>query len=60
MQDRNPAKRIPKSLGTDANLLGTYTLTDLAVGLLPGVIVVLVTQIVLPSSLRVGGPPSSR
>ncbi|MFB6218080.1 MAG: hypothetical protein ABEH77_02705 [Halobacteriaceae archaeon] len=55
MQDHDPAKRIPKSLGTGAKLFGTYTLTDLAVGVLPGVIVVLVTQVVLPSPLVLWG-----
>lgn len=54
---RDPAKRIPKSIGTDAKLLGTYTLTDLAVGLLPGVLVVLVTQLVLPADTTVAGHP---
>ncbi|WP_435349184.1 hypothetical protein [Haloarchaeobius sp. HRN-SO-5] len=51
----DPAKRVPKSIGTDAKLFGTYTLTDLAVGLFPGVIVVLVTQLVLPPTATVAG-----
>ncbi len=51
----DPAKRIPKSLGTDTQLLGKYSLTDLAVAGLPGVLVVLVTQVVIPSSLTVRG-----
>jgi hypothetical protein len=55
MHDRDPAKRIPKSIGTDAKLLGKYTLTDAAVGLLPGVLVVLVTQAILPASLELFG-----
>ena len=55
MTDTDPTKRIPKSLGTDAKLVGTYTLTDLAVGLLPGVVVVLGMQVLLPSSVRVYG-----
>lgn len=52
---KQPAKRIPKSLGTDAKLLGSYTLTDAAVALFPGVIVVLVIQTVLPASLSIRG-----
>ncbi|MFC7133289.1 MULTISPECIES: hypothetical protein [Salinibaculum] len=55
MQERDPAKRIPKSIGTDANLVGTYTLSDAAVALFPGVIVILLTQAVLPSDLSVMG-----
>jgi hypothetical protein len=51
----DPAKRVPKALGTDTQLLGTYSLADLAVAGLPGVVVVLVTQVVLPSSLAVSG-----
>ena len=50
-----PAKRIPKSLGTDAKLLGSYTLTDAAVALFPGVVIILVTQTVLPASLAIRG-----
>jgi len=53
--DNQPAKRIPKSLGTDAKLIGSYTLTDAAVALFPGVLVILITQTLLPSSLRIGG-----
>lgn len=48
-------KRIPKSIGTDAQLYGTYTLTDVAVGLLPGVAVLLVMQVVVPANLAVAG-----
>lgn len=55
MNERDPSKRIPKSLGTDAKLLGTYTLADAAVALFPGVVIVLLMQAVLPSSLSVGG-----
>lgn len=51
----DPAKRVPKSMGTDAKLLGTYTLTDLAVALFPGVVVVLVMQLVVPSTATIGG-----
>ncbi|QIO24260.1 hypothetical protein [Haloarcula sp. JP-L23] len=55
MSHRDPAKRIPKFLGTEATLFGTYTLSDAAVGLFPGVVVILLLQVVLPESLTVGG-----
>lgn len=55
MSDPDPAKRIPKSLNTDANALGSYTLTDLAVGLLPAVLVVLATRVLLPQGATVFG-----
>lgn len=55
----DPAKRIPKSLGTDTQFLGTYSLTDLAVAGLPGVLVVLLTQVLIPPSLVVSGIPVS-
>jgi len=55
MSNRDPAKRVPKSLGTETKLLGSYTLTDLAVGLFPGVCVVLALQVLVPSSARVAG-----
>ncbi|MFC6863073.1 hypothetical protein ACFQGE_06305 [Halomicroarcula sp. GCM10025817] len=55
MSHRDPAKRIPKFLGTEATLFGTYTLSDAAIGLFPGVVVVLLLQVVLPDSLTVGG-----
>lgn len=55
MSTTDPAKRVPKSLGTEAKLFGTYTLSDVAVGLFPGVLVVLVTQVLLPSSASVYG-----
>jgi len=44
----DPGKRIPKSLNTEANLIGSYTLTDAAVALTPGVIVVLGFQWLIP------------
>lgn len=50
-----PAKRVPKSIGTDAKLFGSYTITDLMVGLFPGVIVVLAAQLLVPASLTVAG-----
>ncbi|WP_336361619.1 hypothetical protein [Haladaptatus sp. ZSTT2] len=55
MSTHDPTKRIPKSLGTDAKLFGTYTLTDLAVALFPGVVVILLTQVLAPSSFSVFG-----
>ncbi|WP_135820857.1 hypothetical protein [Halostella litorea] len=57
MSHTDPTKRIPKSLGTGTKLFGRYTLTDLAVGMAPGVVVILVTQVLLPPSLSVGGYP---
>jgi len=57
MNPNEPAKRIPKSLGTDAKLVGSYTLTDVAVALFPGVVVVLFLQVLLPPTLSVGGVP---
>jgi len=51
----DPSKRIPKSLGTDTQLLGQYSLTDLIVAGMPGVVVILLTQVVLPSDLAVAG-----
>jgi len=55
MQERNPTKRIPKSLGTDAKLLGRFTLSDVAVALVPGVVVVLCVQLFVPPGLTVAG-----
>lgn len=55
MSSRDATKRIPKAIGTEAQLFGTYTLTDLAVGLLPGVVVLLAMQVVVPSSATVAG-----
>jgi hypothetical protein len=55
MPDNNPAKRVPKSLGTETKLLGSYTLADAALALFPGVLVVLGAQLLVPSSLTVGG-----
>jgi len=55
MNETDSTKRIPKSLGTDAKLFGTYTLTGLAVALLPAVVVVLVMQVLLPASLTIAG-----
>lgn len=55
MTETNPAKRIPKSLGTETQLLGRFTLTDLLVAGLPAVGVVLLTQVLLPGSWGVAG-----
>lgn len=49
--DPDPAKRIPKSLGTDATIVGSYTLADAAVALLPAVLVVLAVQLLVPTDL---------
>lgn len=57
MSDRDPAKRIPHTLGTQPKLFGSYTLTDLAVALFPGVLVVLLTQVIVPSSVFIGDTP---
>lgn len=50
----DPSKRIPKSLNTDANLIGSYSLTDVAVALFPGVLVVLCTQLLFPTAVIAG------
>ncbi|MCU4726392.1 hypothetical protein [Halapricum hydrolyticum] len=52
---RNPSKRIPKSIGTDAKLFGRFTLMDVIVALVPGVAVILVVQTVVPPDLAVFG-----
>ncbi|AXG06021.1 hypothetical protein DU500_05940 [Haloplanus rubicundus] len=59
MADKKPlhdaSKRIPKSIDTGTHILGNYTLTDLAVGALPGVAVVLASQLFVPPTLTVSG-----
>jgi len=55
----DPSKRIPKSLGTDTQLLGQYSLADLLVAGIPGVVVILVTQVVLPTDTAIGEVPVS-
>jgi hypothetical protein len=57
MVQRDPAKRIPKFLGTDATLIGTYTISDAAVALFPAVVVLLIVQVLLPNSVTIGGYP---
>ena len=49
------SKRVPKSIDTEAHILGRYTLTDLAVGAVPGVAVVLASQLLVPPTLSVAG-----
>ncbi|GGM66545.1 hypothetical protein J2752_000154 [Halarchaeum rubridurum] len=53
MSTGDTTKRIPKSLGTEAQLFGTYTLGDVAIGLLPGVVVLLVLQVVVDPATTV-------
>jgi hypothetical protein len=55
MSARESSKRVPKSIGTGTKLFGSYTLTDLAVGLFPGVVVVLGVQVLVPSGTAVAG-----
>lgn len=55
MNSRDATKRIPKAIGSEAQLFGTFTLTDLAVGLFPGVAVLLMMQVVVPPSATVAG-----
>ena len=55
MAHRDPAKRIPKFIGTDPTLVGTYTITDAAVALFPAVLVLLAIQMVVPASFSVAG-----
>ncbi|WP_256393037.1 hypothetical protein [Natronoarchaeum rubrum] len=55
MSTNDPTKRIPSSIGTDTKLFGKYTLSDLAVGLFPGVVVILFTQVVLPPEASLAG-----
>ena len=52
---RSPSKRIPKSIGTDAKLFGRFTLMDMIVALVPGVLVILVLQMLVPPELGILG-----
>lgn len=54
----DPSKRVPKSLDTDPKLFGRYTLTDVAVALFPGVVVLLVTQLVIGPGTGLAGVSS--
>jgi hypothetical protein len=49
------SKRIPKSISTETYIIGTYTLTDLAVGALPGVAIALAIQLAVPPEMTVRG-----
>lgn len=55
MPDTDPAKRVPTSLTADTALFGPYTLPDLAVAALPGVLVVVTGQVLLPRSASIAG-----
>lgn len=55
MSADDSTKRIPKSIGTETKLIGNYTLTDIAVGLLPGVLVLLAVQMGIPPNARAFG-----
>lgn len=52
--DTDTTKRIPKSLGTEPELIGGYTLIDLVVAVAPAAIVILATRTLLPA-MSVGG-----
>jgi hypothetical protein len=54
MSVHDPTKRIPNGLKAETKLFGRYSLTDLAVGLFPGVLVVLATQLLVPDAV-IGG-----
>lgn len=58
MHDSDPTKRIPKSLGTDTNAFGKYSLMDVAVGLFPAVVLTLTIQVVVPSGTTFLGFPA--
>lgn len=55
MSATDPTKRIPKSIGTDVQLFGHYTISDLGVGLVPGVVIILCTQLILPPDATIAG-----
>ncbi|TSD16179.1 hypothetical protein DP107_03190 [Haloglomus irregulare] len=54
MSVHDPTKRIPNGLKAETKLFGRYSLTDLAVGLFPGVLVILATQLLVPDAV-IGG-----
>lgn len=54
MSVHDPTKRIPNGLKAETKLFGRYSLTDLAVGLFPGVLVILATQLLVQDAV-VGG-----
>jgi hypothetical protein len=47
-------KRIPKSLDTEANLVGSYSITDLTVAIAPGAAILLGARMVLPETRVLG------
>jgi hypothetical protein len=55
MTARDASKRVPKSIDTGTHVIGRYTLTDLAVGAVPGVSVVLLMQLIVPTGMTVAG-----
>lgn len=55
MTRQDSSKRVPKSLDTGTKLVGPFTLTDIAVTTLPGVIVILAIQVLAPPDLIVAG-----
>lgn len=55
MSRQDSSKRVPKSLDTGTKLVGSFTLTDIAVAALPGVLVVLAIQVFAPPDLTIGG-----
>lgn len=57
MVRQDTSKRVPKSLGTGTKLVGPFTITDIAVAAVPGVLVVLGIQVLAPSGLTVAGTP---
>lgn len=55
MTDPDPAKRVPKAIGTRPKLVGPFTLGDVAIALLPGVLLILAVQLVLPPDATLAG-----
>lgn len=49
MSRQDSSKRVPKSLDTGTKLVGSFTLTDIAVAAMPGVVVVLGVQVLAPT-----------
>lgn len=55
MTNRNPAKRIPKSLKNDSKIFGPLTISDLTIAALPGILVIFIAQMIVPSGTTVRG-----
>lgn len=55
MSESDVGKRIPNAIGTGTYAIGTYTLTDLAVGSLPGILVILLLQFFVSPATTVAG-----